>query len=176
MPESFGIGAAFRPIPSVVIGLDYKRINYNDVPSIGNASNLLLNCTAGSAANCLGGSAGAGFGWQNVNVWKIGIDYQWSQALTLRAGYGHSDNPIRSQDVTPNILAPGVVQDHLTLGLTYAFGKQHEITAAYMHAFENSVSGQSLFVPLSGGLLPAGTTETIKMYQNSFGLAYSYKF
>jgi long-chain fatty acid transport protein len=176
MPESFGIGVTFRPIPTVVIGLDYKRINYNDVPAIGNPSSLIVNCAGGSAANCLGGSAGAGFGWQNVNVWKIGIDYQWSQALTLRAGYGHTDNPIQPQDVTPNIIAPGVVQDHLTLGFTYAFGKQHELTAAYMHAFSNSVTGQSLFVPLSGGLFPPSTSTTIQMYQNSFGLAYSYKF
>jgi len=175
-PESFGIGVTFRPIPTVVIGLDYKRINYNDVPAIGNPSSLIVNCAGGSAANCIGGSAGAGFGWQNVNVWKIGIDYQWSQALTLRAGYGHTDNPIQPQDVTPNIIAPGVVQDHLTLGFTYAFGKQHELTAAYMHAFSNSVTGQSLFVPLSGGLFPPSTSTTIQMYQNSFGLAYSYKF
>jgi long-chain fatty acid transport protein len=176
MPENFGVGVAFRPTPSVVIGLDYKRINYSDVPAVGNPSNLILNCFGGSSANCLGGSAGAGFGWQSVNVWKIGIDYQWSPALTLRAGYGHTDNPIRPQDVTFNILAPGVVQDHLTLGFTYAFGKQHEITAAYMHAFENSVTGQSLFVPLSNNTFPASTTETIKMYETSLGIAYSYKF
>jgi long-chain fatty acid transport protein len=176
VPENFGVGVAFRPIPSLLIGVDYKRINYNDVPSVGNPSANILGAAAGNAANRLGGPAGAGFGWQNVDVWKIGIDYQWSQALTLRAGYGHSDNPIRPQDVTFNILAPGVVQDHLTLGLTYAFGKQHEITAEYMHAFEESVSGQSLFVPLSGGLFPANTTETVKLYENSFGMAYSYKF
>jgi hypothetical protein len=31
-------------------------------------------------------------------------------------------------------------------------------------------------VPLSGGLFPPSTSTTIQMYQNSFGLAYSYKF
>jgi long-chain fatty acid transport protein len=176
VPENLGLGVAFRPTPALLVGLDYKWINYSGVDSVGNPSANALGCGAGNTANCLGGSAGAGFGWQSVNVWKIGVEYQWSPALTLRAGYGHTDNPIRSQDVTFNILAPGVVQDHLTLGFTYAFGKQHELTAAYMHAFENSVSGQSLFVPLSGGALPAGTTETIKLYENSLGVAYSYKF
>ncbi len=178
IPENFAVGVAFRPTPALLIGLDYKRINYSGVAAVGNPSANALGCAGGNVSNCLGGSAGAGFGWQSVNVWKIGVEYQWNPALTLRAGYGHTDNPISSQDVTFNILAPGVVQDHLTLGFTYAFGKQHELTAAYMHAFKNTVTGSSLLNPLAQGLFgvnPNGT-ETISLYENSFGLAYGYRF
>ncbi|MCC6608311.1 MAG: outer membrane protein transport protein [Burkholderiales bacterium] len=176
MPENFGLGVSFKPVPQLTVGVDYKRINYRKVDSVGNPSNLILNCFGGSAANCLGGGAGAGFGWHDVNVWKVGADWRVNQAWTVRIGYGHTDNPIRASDVTFNILAPGVVQDHFTLGATYAWGVNHEITAAYMHAFSNDVTGQSLFVPISGGMFPATTTEKIKMYENSLGVAYSYKF
>ena len=63
----------------------------------------------------------------------------------LRAGYSHNDNPIRAEDVTFNILAPGVIEDHVTLGFTYKTKSGGELTMFYMHAFENSVTGSSLF-------------------------------
>ena len=36
--------------------------------------------------------------------------------------------------MTFNIIAPGVVQDHYTLGFTYNLSKDSELTMAYMHA------------------------------------------
>jgi long-chain fatty acid transport protein len=90
----------------------------------------------------------------------------------LRAGYNHSSNPIQSRDVTFNILAPGVIQDHVTAGLTYAFGKASELTVAYMHAFKNSVSGSSLYNSFG---VPAGN-EKIEMYENSLGVAWGTRF
>jgi long-chain fatty acid transport protein len=58
------------------------------------------------------------------------------------------------------------------LGATYGVTKDSEITVAYMHAQEKSVSGgPSIYFPTG-----AGTTETIKMYQNSLGIAYGVKF
>ena len=72
--------------------------------------------------------------------------------------------------MTFNIIAPGVVKDHVTLGFTYALSKQSELTMAYMHAFENSVEAPSLYTNWLGA---AGGTEKIKMYQNSLGIAYS---
>lgn len=102
-----------------------------------------------------------------------GAEYRYSDRLTLRGGYNHTDNPIRPEDVTINILAPGVVQDHITLGLTYATAGGGELTFAYMHALKNSVSGASFFnnftAPLSAG------SETIEMYQHAFGVAYGWK-
>lgn len=113
MPENYSAGVAAKLSPKTTVALDYQRINYSDVKSVGNPSSLLLACFAGNAANCLGGSDGAGFGWQDVNVWKLGVAYQYDNRLTLRGGYSRSSNPIRTDDVTINILAPGVVQTTL---------------------------------------------------------------
>jgi long-chain fatty acid transport protein len=173
MPENYNVGLAYKVSPAVSVALDYQRINYSKVKSVGNPSSLLLNCAGGDVSACLGGSNGAGFGWQDVNIWKLGVEYHYNDQLTLRGGYNHSDNPIQPKDVTINILAPGVVQDHVTLGLTYTFQGGGELTAAYMHAFSNSVTGSSFFsnftAPLSSG------NETIKMYENSLGIAYGWK-
>ena len=86
----------------------------------------------------------------------------------------HGSNPIRSQDVTFNILAPGVTTDHYTAGFTYALGKDSEITGAFMYAPEQSVSGSSLFNNVLGA--GAAGTETIRMHQLSFGLGWAKRF
>ena len=160
LPENYNLGIAFQATPELTLALDYQRINYSGVNSIANpGKNLLLG-------NALGASNGPGFGWQDVDVWKLGAAYQYNKQWTLRAGYNHGDNPIQASDVTFNIIAPGVVKDHATLGVTYLTNAGDELTVSYMHAFENSVSGPSLVF---------GGTETIKMYQNSIGVAYAWK-
>lgn len=171
MPVNYNVGLAAKLTPKTTVAFDYQRINYSDIASVGNPSSLLLDCAAGNVSNCLGGSNGAGFGWKDVNVWKLGVEHRYTDRLTLRGGYNHTDNPIEAADVTINILAPGVVQDHLTLGFTYETPGGGEWSVAYMHAFENSVSGPSLFNQFG---VPAGN-ETIEMYQNSIGIAYGVK-
>ena len=168
IPENYNIGIAFKAAPNVTIAADYQRINYNKIKSVGNPSNQ----TPCPGAACLGASsASIGFGWQNVDVIKLGVEYAYSNRMLLRAGYNHSDNPIQSRDVTFNILAPGVVQDHVTAGFTYTLESGSEITMAYMHAFKKSVSG-----PATNPYFPVGGTETIGMSQDSLGIAWGKKF
>ena len=95
-----------------------------------------------------------------------------SMRLLMRAGYGLTTNPVNSRDVTFNILAPGVVRQHLTLGGTYNMSRSSEITAALMHAANNDVSGPSLYQDFG----VAAGNEKIEMYQNSLGVAWSQKW
>jgi long-chain fatty acid transport protein len=162
IPENWNIGISVQATPQIRVALDYQRINYSGVRSINNSSQSL--------AGLLGNDGGPGFGWDDVGVWKLGVEYAYAKDLVLRAGWNHGDNPIGSSDVTFNILAPGIVQDHLTLGFTYALPAGGELTMAYMHAFENDVSGAT-----NPTYFPVGGTDTIKMYQDSIGIAYSMK-
>ena len=171
--ENYNLGIAFKATPRVTLGADYQRINYSGTKTVGNPSTLLLQCFAGDRSACLGGANGAGFGWHDINVWKLAVEYQYNKELTLRGGFSHSDNPIKGQDVTFNILAPGVIENHVSLGFTYKTKTGGELTVGYTHALSNSVTAPSFFNNFTGGL-PAGS-ETIKMYQNTIGIAYGWK-
>lgn len=173
IPENYNLGIAFKPNSQWTIAADYEQINYSGVNSVGNASNV-AGCVPGfpfgpgTGSACLGASGSSiGFGWKDVNVVKIGVEYKMNSQWLLRAGYNHTDNPIQARDVTFNILAPGVVQDHMTLGFTYTMPDRSEITMAYMHAFENSVSG-----PATNPYFNVGGTETIKLSEDSLGIAW----
>lgn len=165
IPENFGIGFALQVTPKVLIGADVQRINYGNVPSVGNPSN---NSPMTGGSPQLGAANGSGFGWSNVNVIKVGVQWQASSLWTLRAGYNKTDNPIQSRDVTFNVIAPGVITKHYTLGGTYSLGKDSELTLAYMYAPKSSISGASMFGD--------GSTETIRMSQQSLGIQYGWKF
>jgi long-chain fatty acid transport protein len=179
IPSNWGVGVAFKPTPQWLLALDYEHIDYSDARSVSNRSSLLLNCVnpgGPDRATCLGGSNGAGFGWQDVDVWKIGVQYEINPQWTVRAGYNHSDNPIEARDVTFNILAPGVIKDHVTLGATWSYDPKNEITGAFMYAFENSVQGSSLlnnFLPPQAG---AAMQEKIQMYEWAIGVQYAHRF
>lgn len=164
IPENYNLGVAWQATPAVKLALDYQRINYSGVNSINNPSLVPFP---------LGADNGPGFGWQDIDVWKLGAEYKYSQKLTLRAGYNRGDNPISASDVTFNILAPGVIEDHVTLGFTYTLASGNELTMSYMHGFSNDVSGASILPAFMGGA-PAGT-ETIEMDQNALGIQYSWK-
>lgn len=171
IPANWNLGVAFKATPTVTIAVDYQHIQYADVKSVANSAVASFPAAAvpGSPFQ-LGNSEGLGFGWSNIDIVKLGVEYKYNDKLTLRAGFNKGGNPVKSGEQTFNILAPGVVTDHYTLGMTYGVTKDSELTVAYMHAKENSVSGGTN--PYFG----AGGTETIKMYQNSLGIAYGMKF
>jgi long-chain fatty acid transport protein len=162
IPAHMSAGVSFEPAKAWQLAVEWERILYNDVKSVGNPSTNQAP---------LGSSNGPGFGWQDVDVWKIGVQWQQSPQLTLRAGYNHSDNPVRPQDVTFNILAPGVVKDQWSAGASFKVNKTSEITGSFMYAQHNTVTGPSLFVGFGA---PPTTTETIGMKEYLIGVAYSH--
>lgn len=174
IPSNFNVGVSWQTTPALRLALDYQRINYSDINSVGNpTSNLFLG-------RPLGADNGPGFGWDDMDIWKLGVEYKYSPKWTFRAGYSHTDSPIKGDlnpacaatasancgEVVFNVLAPAVIENHVTLGFTYTMPSGGELSVAYMHAFENDVSGSD---PFFGG------TGNIKMYQNSLGIQYSWK-
>jgi long-chain fatty acid transport protein len=173
--ENWNLGASWQTTPSIKLALDFQRINYSKIAAVGNQ--VLPNF-----GNGLGASNGPGFGWDDIDVWKFGAEYKYSTNLTLRAGYSHTDSPIKGDmtcatftncaEAAFNILAPAVIENHVTLGFTYTLASGDEVTMAYMHGFENDVRGAR---PANFNNAVAGSVDTIKMYQNSLGIQYSWK-
>ena len=164
IPESYGVGIAVKATPALTVAADVQRIEYSEVDSVGNSlSNLFTG-------NQLGSNNGPGFAWKDVTAVKVGTSYAWNENLTVRAGYNHSSQPIRKSETLFNMLAPGVVQDHITLGATYVLPNKSELSFAYMHAFEEKVRGAGS-IPSNFG----GGNANLKMYQDSLGIAYGWK-
>jgi long-chain fatty acid transport protein len=164
IPENYGAGFSWKAAPAWTIAGDYKHISYSKVAAVGNPIDCL------TTASCqLGASNGAGFGWRDMDVYKLGVSYEYSKDLTLRAGYSYGKQPIPESQTLFNVLAPAVNNDHFTMGATWVLANKAELSFAYMHAFDNTVTGK---IPMAFG----GGTSSLKMYQDSLGVAYGMKF
>ena len=167
IPETYGAGIAYNVTKDLTFAADYQNIKYANVPAIANPiSNFGLGM-----AGMLGASNGAGFGWQSINVYKLGANWRINQDWAVRVGYNFNDQPIPSSQTLFNILAPGVITQQASVGATYYVGKEYEISGFYAHGFNQSVSG-SYAMPsfnMSG-------TSKISMYQDSVGLAFGWKY
>jgi long-chain fatty acid transport protein len=157
IPANYGVGIAVKATDATTVSADYKVIQYSGVPAIANTL---------TAGGLLGANNGMGFGWQDVKVIKLGVSQVINDAFTVRAGYSHNTQPIPGSQAMFNILAPGVVQDHVTLGATWNVSKTNELSLAYMHAFQKDVYGAGAAY---------GSNVNLKMYQDSLGIAYSWK-
>ena len=165
IPSNYGVGIAVMPMEGLVLAADVTQILYSEINSIANPLQPNL------FESPLGTEDGAGFGWEDVTVFKVGVAYDVTTELTLRGGYNYGGQPIPDSETLFNMIAPGVVEHHATFGGTYAVSENVEITFAYMHAFENTVEGE--------GSIPAGFgggEVDLTMSQDSFGLGVGMLF
>lgn len=157
IPATATIGLAWKVNPAHTLVFDVQEIFYSDVKSVGNPLNPSLNACAGvvfgggsaaSSPNCLGASNGSGFGWEDMTIFKLGWQWAVNPDFTLRAGVSQGDQPIPSSEVFFNILAPAVMETHVTAGFTWNMSPTMEINVAGMYAPEKSQSGANPLDPV----------------------------
>jgi long-chain fatty acid transport protein len=88
----------------------------------------------------------------------------------VRAGYSHSGQPIPADQTFFNILAPGVISDHASVGASYRVTSRGELSFAYTYAVKQTVQGN--------GSIPAnfaGGNANIFLSENILSLAYGWK-
>ncbi len=161
IPSNWTVGLTFKATPKMRVMFDVQQINYTDVASISN-DNGVTNTGA------LGTNNGRGFGWDDMTIYKLGMDYKMND-LVLRAGYSTGTQPIGANDTSFNLIAPAVIEDHITLGATWTLANKGELTVMYMQALENEVIGNTNTPGTNGA-------ANIKMDQTSLGIAYGWKF
>ena len=169
IPAVTRAGISWQALDGLRLHADVEHAQYGDVDSVGNTLARVFSCpTAGAGGtdieSCFGGDRGAGFGWDDVTTYKVGGSYRpASSAFTYRFGYSHGKQPIDRADAVVNILAPGVVEEHLTLGVSRARRGGGEVGMAFMYAPEKTVRGVNAFDP----------TQSIELSMHQFELEFT---
>ena len=171
IPASTKFGISFKGTNNVRINIDVEHTEFGDVDSVGNPMANLYACpTAGlggtDVESCLGGSNGAGFGWDDMTTFKVGMEWTHSDTRVWRFGYSYGEQPISGDDVMFNILAPGVMEQHFTLGMSQRTSGDGVWNFSLMYAPSNTVRGLSAFDP----------TQEIAIKMNQFEFEISYLF
>lgn len=173
IPAVLKFGLTFHANENLALSFDIENIWYSDVDSVGNSIALIFACpTAGQGgttlSNCLGGDTGAGFGWEDMTVYKVGMAWVAGPDWTWRLGYSYGKQPIPDSQMTFNILAPGVMQSHLTAGFTLSQVANHEWNVSMMFAPSKKVTGPQNFDPTQN--------VTFEMYQWELEVSYGWRF
>ncbi|KAA1175999.1 hypothetical protein FWJ25_02385 [Marinobacter salinexigens] len=151
IPQMFNAGIAWSGIENHWLLLDVQHIRYSEINSIGNP--LLPNLQTAQ----LGSDDGAGFGWDDMTIVKLGWQWQQTPEHAWRAGVSYGESPISDEDVLFNILAPGVQEWHFTGGFTHQFTDSLALSGMAFYSPAKEVSGAN---PLAQNQI-----ITVEMYQ-----------
>ncbi len=163
IPANLQVGIAWQATDRLKVMLDYRHIFYDGVKAIGSSSVF-------NGVDQFGTDNGPGFGWQDSNTVKLGLEYQWSDDLILRAGYAYIwPNPVPATETAINIISPGVIRHEFTAGGTWRYDAHNDLDFAFMVAPESSQSGA---VPAIYG----GGYSKLSMYQFEFSIGWTYNF
>lgn len=183
IPSWWAVGVVYSPIKAVNLIADFKRINYSDSKAVSNPMNPQNLFPAflkpgGNPGNpndyqanpnfqALGTDKGAGFGWKDMNVIKFGVEYSGVKNWIFRGGYSYGKQPVPSSEVLFNILAPGVVENHIALGFSRNLGpKNTQLHVSFNYALNNSVRGAN----------PLDPTQSIDLQMKQFDFQVGISF
>ena len=173
IPASATIGLAWKTTENLTVALDVQKTWYNQVDAIANNMQPARDlCVADKMSGqttstfCLGGNNGIGFGWKDMTIVKLGAQYEAANNWTCRVGYSHGNQPISDSEVFFNILAPGVMEKHFTVGFTKSFDdNRQEINFAAMYAPSHSISGPT-----------SSTQQTIELEMKQYQVELGWSF
>ncbi|QRG08398.1 outer membrane protein transport protein [Xanthobacter dioxanivorans] len=118
IPEQYGVGIAIRPFDNVTIAVDYLHISWSDV----------------RAYNDL-------FGWQDQDVFRAGISYDFNDVWTFRGGFSLANQAPDSDFATQNFILTGINSNAITAGFTCRLGGGYEFNLGLEYDIPNPLVG-----------------------------------
>jgi long-chain fatty acid transport protein len=160
IPANLDLGFSYRFAPDWTFAFGYQKIFYAEVPSVGHHPDAVFtpDLMGASAIAMLesigmpmapgmgqhpafGSHDGLGFGWDNMNVFKFGLQWRYSPEWTFRAGYSHASDAFPESHAFFNLLAPATIKNHYTFGFTHTLKNHHEINFSLTYAANEKVAG-----------------------------------
>ncbi len=173
IPAMLNLGASFKALPNLTLAFDYQRLFYSDIDSIARSNDRDLSACQVSGpkpAYCLGGRSGIGFGWDSMDVFKLGVSFDPNERLSLMAGVSYNSEFLRSdREAIFNIIAPATIRWHWTLGAAYQATKTDEFAVSVAYMPEATFDGKS-------PNLTSSQSVSLYMEQVEISLGWSHRF
>lgn len=145
LPSIFGGALLIEPNPEWRVALEYQHFHYQGSNGFSNTIDLL------GQGRALGTTDGPGFGWNNQNVYKLGLQYQATQSLVLRLGASYATQVMPRSQTLFNALAPATVRFNFTGGFTLAIDADSEISLFAAASEHGTVRGENSIPAAFGG-------------------------
>lgn len=169
---SLGLGYSFTDFD---FALDFRRVFYESTQGF-EASGWEIG------DNGYPTGAVKGFGWQDISILSVGLQYKGINRLPMRVGYTYSGNPIDEDLAFFSTPATAIIKNAYQFGLSYEINDVWRLDAVYHYGdSDGSTEGRILdprqITPNNPlGELP-GTSVSYKMTTSMamFGINYTFK-
>jgi long-chain fatty acid transport protein len=167
LPAIYGAALAFKPLPPLQLAVEFQRAAYGARHAFGNSVALLYQ------GHPLGSSDGPGFGWTNQNAYKLGLSWQATPRLVLRAGYVYNTANFTPSQTLFNAMAPATLKDHYTAGATWSLQRGYELSGYLGLAGRNKIGGQGS-IPAAFGSGEVTVSNELYMIGLSLGRRFGH--
>lgn len=144
LPSIYGGGLSIKASPRMTIALEAQRYNYRSGDAFGNGLDRL------EAGIPLGAPNGPGFGYDDQNAYKLGISFDASSRLTLRAGYIYGTKVVTERNTLFAFIGPVTLQEQYSIGASYHWNSW-ELSAYSSLAPSRKVKGKDSIPDGFGG-------------------------
>lgn len=164
IPASATLGLAYTPqtAPKWTFTGEYQRIFYGDIPAVSNPN--------APPQGPLGADNGIGFGWTDMDIWRVAAIYRHNETWTFRGGISHASAFAEGKNAVMNSLTPATPQWHASLGASYRINDRWGVTGSWTHAFDNSIKGTN------PALTGVPQEVRARMSQNEIALGLTYRW
>lgn len=154
LPQKVQAGLAYTLRPGLEVLLDYKWIDWDAIPQLGNET------------------VRGGLGMRDQHIVKAGLNWDINERWSLRGGVSTGKSAVRPESVFANSNTPGISETTLALGASYRINERHELHASFSHLIpaELQENGRGDFFSLVG----KGTR--IGFQEESLTVEYCYRF
>lgn len=128
---SFGLGYSKGTFD---VALDYRLVDYENTDGF-------------SETGWTQTASVKGFGWENMSIVSVGIQYKGFDKLPLRVGYTYSSNPINSDVAFFNIPATAIIENAFQFGFSYNVNSNFSLDAVYHHGASNGKTSGPILNP-----------------------------
>ncbi|GAA4280091.1 outer membrane protein transport protein [Gaetbulibacter aestuarii] len=170
-PAIFSLGLGYSS-GNIDLALDFRRIDYENTDGFSETgwtfdSNMLPSV--------------AGFGWQNISILSMGIQYKGITKLPVRLGYTYSSNPIPKDLAFFNIPATAVIKNAYQFGLSYELNSNWKIDAVFHYGDSNGSTEGKILNPRNisannplGAIPQSFVSYKMNTSMAMFGLSYTF--
>ena len=105
-----------------------------------------------------------GFGWKNMNVISVGLQYKGIEKLPLRVGYTYSSNPIDSELAFFSIPATAIIENAVQFGTSYPLSDNFNLNGVFHYGTSGGkTEGEMLNPMLASASNPYGAVSGTKV-------------
>jgi long-chain fatty acid transport protein len=167
-PQEFSLGTSWRFHPQWRGALQVDWINWSDAfhtlpVTLRNGNNATVNSVVGANFKDR-----IPLNWEDQFVYRAGLEYAITEALSLRAGYSYGKSPVPDATLTP--MTAAIMEHTITAGVGYRW-KRYEIDFAYQYDLpvERNVGTSSL---LSGEFSNSSTEVSVHWFALTAGVRF----